>query len=74
MAIKADTEAVAELEGTALELLEDLAEVAEEVQQLENPKAEAEKTVMNFFKTFVSRIFQLLCLFDSFYLIVLIMY
>ncbi|XP_056589952.1 breast carcinoma-amplified sequence 1 isoform X3 [Triplophysa dalaica] len=53
VAIKAKAEAVPEPEGTALELLEDLAEVAEEVQQLEDTKA-AEKTVMNFFKTFVS--------------------
>ncbi|XP_057176032.1 breast carcinoma-amplified sequence 1 isoform X2 [Triplophysa rosa] len=53
VAIKANAEAVPEPEGTALELLEDLAEVAEEVQQLEDTKA-AEKTVMNFFKTFVS--------------------
>ncbi|KAA0706623.1 hypothetical protein E1301_Tti014051 [Triplophysa tibetana] len=53
VAIKANAEVVQEPEGTALELLEDLAEVAEEVQQLEDTKA-AEKTVMNFFKTFVS--------------------
>lgn len=59
MAIKANAEAVPEPEGTALELLEDLAEVAEEVQQLEDTKA-AEKTVMNFFKTFVSMTFRLL--------------